>query len=541
MQLGRRPLRPTGLTISLVENRVTLTWNSPKRTPNQWTATRYCAAVHTGFRSSYLMGVGKSLPVVLILALAVACTPAAAPGDSETGGGETPEPTETAAAGDSDTDTVETPDAAPEPTAEVEVTPEKAAVGTSPPGDCWGGLLSKESLHCHVLEEAQRDGEIQVVAMYEAPNAVLHIFLAGSRPLDWDLAGVFEQKAIEFLDGPQGVNHYRDIDERQCTGLSGREWKLCSLGWVDFRGLTDYPPGQLFPPFPLDSDYVQIFLYPGGSEARKSVAGWPAWRQVWPTVDAPRGSDVPLSIDVSDVSTTDIPEPDCDTDPVVYVSCAVWKRVPETRVAGRIGRYFQVKGPLPQDEEELEALKLKLYPPPDDLSFAAAYFCYENFDEDGLCRYTHTDGSTAICREETNMCTAFGDGFTRLLPTEAPPEVVLIPVGHSYGELWRWSVILNRFAHSAGNTIGITLVEPSQNRQVNDDDVLVAAGPGQATLGPDDKVVRSTVRDGIFIEALVPQTVVDALDELLPLLGIPESAIVLVRPKPEAAAEVIPE
>ena len=203
-----------------------------------------------------------------------------------------------------------------------------------------------------MLEEAQRDGEIQVVAMYEAPNAVLHIFLAGSRPLDWDLAGVFEQKAIEFLDGPQGVNHYRDIDERQCTGLSGREWKLCSLGWVDFRSLISYPPGQLIPPFPLDSDYVQIFLYPGGSEARKSVAGWPAWRQVWPTVDAPRGSDVPLSIDVSDVSTTDIPEPDCDTDPVVYRSCAAWKRVPETGVAGahitsHIGDpiYFQSRDP----------------------------------------------------------------------------------------------------------------------------------------------------------------------------------------------------
>ena len=528
MQQGRRTerrsLRPTGLTVSLVENRVTVTW----------------AAVHMGLRSSYLMGVGKSLPVVLILAVAVACTPAAAPGDSETGGGETPEPTETAVAGD--TDTAETPDAAPEPTAEVEVTPEKATVGSSPPGDCWGGLLSKESLHCHVLEEAQRDGEIQVVAMYEAPNAVLHIFLAGSRPLDWDLAGVFEQKAIEFLDGPQGVNHYRDIDERQCTGLSGREWKLCSLGWVDFRSLISYPPGQLIPPFPLDSDYAQIFLYPGGAEARKSVAGWPAWRQVWPIVDAPRGSDVPLSIDVSEVDMTNIPEPDCDTDPVVYRSCTAWKRVPETGVAGRYGFHFQVKGPLPQDEAELEDLKTKLHPPPDELSSAAQYFCHENFDDDGVCRYTHTDGSTAICREATNMCTAdLGDGLLMTFEFIPPPEVVLIPVGHNYGELWRWSVILNRFAHSAGNTIGITLVEPSQNTHVNDDDVLVAAGPGQATLGPDDKAVRSTVRDGIFIEALVPQTVVDALDELLPLLGIPESAIVLVRPKPEAAGELIPE
>ena len=422
-------------------------------------------------------------------------------------------------------------------------------MGTSPPGDCWGGLLSKESLHCHVLEEAQRDGEIQVVAMYEAPNDVLHIFLAGSGPLTHDLAGVFEQKAVEFLDSPQGVNHYRELNERQCWGKSGREWRACTLRGVDFNLVTHLARGELFPPFPLDSDYVQIFLYPGGAETRKSVAGWPTWRQVWPTVAAPRGSDVPLSIDVSEVDMTNIPEPDCDTDRVVYRSCTAWKRVPETGVAGahitsHIGDpiYFQVKGPLPQDEEDLEALKLKLYPPPDSLNRAAAYFCYENFDDDGLCRYTHTDGSTAICRETTNMCTAFSDGFTRLFPTNEPPEVELIPVDHSYGELWRWSVILNRFAHSAGNTIGITLVVTDQNWSVSEQvDVFPAAGPGPATWNEWGKIDGSTVRDGIFIEALVPQTVVDALDELLPLLGIPESAIVLIRPRPDHAIEIFLE
>ena len=492
-------------------------------------------------RSRDLMwGIVRMTTAVAILALAVACTPAAAPGDSETGGGETPEPTETAAAGDSDTDTAETPDAAAEPTAEVEVTPEKASVGTSPPGDCWGGLLSKESLHCHVLEGAQRDGEIQVVAMYEAPNAVLHIFLAGSGPLTHDLAGVFEEKAYNFLDSPQGINHSRIVRGRGCRGLSGREWRACTLGGVHFLHVTTSTSlvrGALFPPFPPDSDYVQIYLYSGGVETRKSYAGWPTWRQVWPTVDAPRSSDVPLSIDVSDVSTTDIPDPDCSHHQVVYLSCAAWKRVPETGVAGSYGFYFQVKGPLPQDEAELEALKLKLYPPPDDPSFAAAYFCYENFDDDGLCRYTHKDGSTAICREATNMCTVSSDGFTRLLPTKAPREVVLIPVGHSYGELWRWSVILNRFARSAGNTIGITDVRVSQNWLNSPESVYLAAGPGPETRDEWGQIVGSTVRDGIFIEALVPQMVVDALDELLSLLKIPESAIVRVRPTPDAAEE----
>ena len=33
---------------------------------------------------------------------------------------------------------------------------------------------------------------------------------------------------------------------------------------------------------------------------------------------------------------------------------------------------------------------------------------------------------------------------------------MIIPVKYDFGELWRWSVILNRFAVSAGNTVGIT-------------------------------------------------------------------------------------
>ncbi len=34
-------------------------------------------------------------------------------------------------------------------------------------------------------------------------------------------------------------------------------------------------------------------------------------------------------------------------------------------------------------------------------------------------------------------------------------STIFIPVKYDYGELWKWSVILNRFATSAANTIGI--------------------------------------------------------------------------------------
>ena len=35
-------------------------------------------------------------------------------------------------------------------------------------------------------------------------------------------------------------------------------------------------------------------------------------------------------------------------------------------------------------------------------------------------------------------------------------RIIVIPVKYDYGELWRWQVILNRFALSSGNTVGIT-------------------------------------------------------------------------------------
>ena len=136
-----------------------------------------------------------------------------------------------------------------------------------------------------------------------------------------------------------------------------------------------------------------------------------------------------------------------------------------------------------------------------------------------------------------------GDGLQTISVIIPPREVVLIPVNHDYGELWRWSVILDRFANSAGNTIGITGAGVSQNFRANPTfgDLFTAAGPGPATLDEWGYVVGSTVRDGIVIVALVPQLVVDALDELLPLLGIPQDAVYLVGQTSDAAEEFVPQ
>ena len=53
-----------------------------------------------------------------------------------------------------------------------------------PPGDCWNGVLSKDRLHCYILEEAQRAGHIEVVAVYLAPGrGPLYIYLQQTEPL----------------------------------------------------------------------------------------------------------------------------------------------------------------------------------------------------------------------------------------------------------------------------------------------------------------------------------------------------------------------
>ena len=48
----------------------------------------------------------------------------------------------------------------------------QAEDGGPPLGDCFGGALSSEPLHCYLLEQAQKAGEINIDAIYEVANGV---------------------------------------------------------------------------------------------------------------------------------------------------------------------------------------------------------------------------------------------------------------------------------------------------------------------------------------------------------------------------------
>ena len=220
------------------------------------------------------------------------------------------------------------------------------------------------------------------------------------------------------------------------------------------------------------------------------------WPAVAGTVDGAEG------LDVSDVDMTNFPNLDCDKEfpghgSSVRASCGSWKH---PRGAGTAGwrldpspgvstatstLYIQVKSP-PAEEEALEALKDQLFPP--------------------------------------ELWAKYGVG-----------EVVIIPVKYDFGELWRWSVLLNRFAVSAGNTVGITagrvvLNTPDAYKGPAREPVVWLNNELEPARVNDSRSALdwATVREVVMVWAFDPDLAASALPELLPKLGIPLDAVAFV-------------
>ena len=91
-------------------------------------------------------------------------------------------------------------------------------------------------------------------------------------------------------------------------------------------------------------------------------------------------------------------------------------------------------------------------------------------------------------------------------------------VGHDFGDLHRWLTIINRFARSDGNAIGILGVE------ILPIDVPVSRGKIARTVEPAGYWNQLTLR----VETIDLGSTVDTLPLLLPQLGIPVDAVGLV-------------
>ena len=209
----------------------------------------------------------------------------------------------------------------------------------SPVGDCFGGALSEDPLHCYVLEQAQAEGLIDILAMYDS-NGPLYVSIS-QKGLSAELLRFAREKSYAFAEAwPELVP-----EEKYRKFISPcYDFPECYLAMTGLY--ADHPEYLL----PYPSGYDGVLLLPGGDAGRREVPSWAGWRQLWPAVasGASGSGSASDSFDVSDVDMTNLPDGSSSTG------------FAGSHRGGGV-TYVQVKG-LPTDEAELHALRQAVNP-----------------------------------------------------------------------------------------------------------------------------------------------------------------------------------
>ena len=394
-------------------------------------------------------------------------------------------------------------------------------VPLNPPlGDCFGGALSQDPLHCYALEQANSQGVIDVEKVYDT-DGVLYFSLRQDGDVADNVYDFIRAKSSEFYDRwPDDVPVLSYYDG--CLEHLKPTYRECYLE----VGLN-----RMY--LPKSMEHNDIRFYTGDETARRLELGWASWRQVWPAVagGASGSSETPTTFDVSDV---DIPSFQPFACPKVLTEDMLCSRYPEVRgVAGlhwgEEKMYVQVKRP-PRNEADLQAFRQALVP------------CY---DKVGVCTYTatttvpHIVDGVETYTETTTRITVYNESAT---PSE---NIVIIPVKYSWDELEHWAEILNRFATSRGNTIGIMLTVVASNRWGSSSAIWPMDNLGPARkgwIGYDPASIRET----IVVTGFNARRIANALPTLLPLLGIPVDAVGIIDTQPRrgstyAVLDVLPD
>ena len=346
-----------------------------------------------------------------------------------------------------------------------------------PPGDCWGGALSDDPLHCYALEEAQRDGIIEVEGVYDA-SGELHIFFnyRTGPPVTAlfdqgrfeDLLETLKDNARDFIARfPERVTYNLPIPA--CKSSDPAEtYRDCVLRFTFDIELL-----------PWDSPYTLIRLFSGGIQKRRDFSGWASWDQVWPASES-NAAGASDGFDISDVDLTNFPDMKCEDRGGGY-ACNISKNSPEWGIAGWHepfkDLYIQVKAAPGEEDAAVAALRAE---------FARRY-------------------------GDTNSY-----GYLR--------DAVITPVKYSYEELWRWQLLLDRFGLSSGNTIGIFGGEIMTN--ITDSWVADRIVYLRSDLQEADRDDLATYRETIVIETgHDADHVASQLPVLLSQLGIPADAV----------------
>ncbi len=335
--------------------------------------------------------------------------------------------------------------------------------------DCFGGALSADPVHCTVIQNAHNQGVMTVEVMYTASQGrLLYIFITQERSA---LEGIFDRlKAMS-------TEEITRLDDDSLCPLRDGWW--CQPG--TFRALGAWTM------MPQSATYDDVLLRSGGTAGRRTQSGWASFVQVWPVVassTAVTRSATAAAFDVSDVDTTNFPAIDClDRFAGHMLACQYRQIFPNIGLA----RWAN-------DDDGIHYVDVKALPGQEEQAVAAALAAVAEY-------FNRPEGDTG--------------------------GIVITPVKHSYEELWRWKIILERFALSAGNTVGISLarLDDSVIGDHGSNIEFPVPGLGRVAFADRDRLGRATIQLG----TLNLSATLAALPKLLPQLGIPVDAVGVVQ------------
>ena len=243
--------------------------------------------------------------------------------------------------------------------------------------------------------------------------------------------------------------------------------------------------------------YEDIRLLPGGADARRSETGWPSYRQLWPEVakaTGDNGENETYSFDLSEIDTTNFEFPPASCPSSQSRSCSIWKR-------------WQFWSALNQKGWET---------PLDTAGWHGGHYNSQAWIQVPI---GPGEGSEKLVEVEKVVRERHAAGL----------ELILIPVKYGYKDMWHWAELLNRFARSSGNTIGIIQASVDWNLTWPlSETVFPLDSLQEASEYEDGGLDYNTVRDTIHLETLELQRTVDTLPHLLGQLNIPVDAVGMV-------------
>ena len=368
---------------------------------------------------------------------------------------------------------------------------------------CYNGALGTSPLQCYAFQQAERDDLIDIDAMYDDGDGMLYIFA------EYLVSATEGRGAWNEMLGPRFVGYARDyaIDNPEQGPFSRGEGYDCTEQSVArFDSFEDCVAFAAFPGVidaissPINSPYHRIYMLEGDREARKRFGGWATWNQIWPSSSRNEGSTTAGrntrsgeagEFDISDVDVTNIP--DLSRSLCGYAmhpdSCDQANRTPDIQIAGshrfKGTLYIHIKAP-------------------------------EGFEP----------GSDAARQELLRL-------YPRYSPTRRTGEPVareVVATKYSYAELMRYALILDQFARSSGNTIGITFAVTDINRPLNQiyvKSMYLVPGLEDVNYFDLDSDYGRQIRDFVDIHSGHDdlERIADALPTLLRQLGIPEDAV----------------